>query len=154
MSLTRRKARGLALQSLYEIDLTKHSADEVLSCILTDLDLTEENASFTRALVKGVRSHLGQIDPKIARYAPAWPVNQLSPVDRNILRLAIFELLFDNETPVRVAINEAVELAKNYGSENSARFINGVLSSISQNTKKSDSTESQEEQSGHSSGAH
>jgi N utilization substance protein B len=82
-------------------------------------------------MAAGVTRHRQALDEHIKRYAPAWPVDQIPVVDRNILRLAIFELLIDNRVPVKVAINEAVELAKSFGSDNSARFVNGVLSSVS-----------------------
>ena len=81
--------------------------------------------------MSGVIQSKQEIDEKIKRFAPAWPVDQLPAVDRNILRLAIFELLMDNKVPVSVSINEAVELAKKFGSDSSARFVNGVLSSVS-----------------------
>ena len=152
MALTRRKARIIALQALYEFDLTKHKPEQTLGHLLSEADLSGDNAQFIRELVIGISSNLNQIDLEIARYAPAWPVKQLAAIDRNVLRLAIFELLFDNKTPVRVVINEAVELAKNYGGENSARFVNGVLSSLSLQIKNRDSDESQEEHSGHSPG--
>ena len=82
-------------------------------------------------LVNGVIQNKEQLDQNIRDFAPAWPLDQISIVDRNILRLAIFEILHDNKIPVKVAINEAVELAKTFGSNNSSRFINGVLGSVS-----------------------
>jgi len=91
----------------------------------------EESCEFGRNLLGGVLSRLAEIDAVIERTAPLWPSDQLAPVDRNILRLAIRESMVDNLTPVGAAINEAVELAKKYGSENSGRFINGVLGSVS-----------------------
>ena len=131
MAGSRRRARALILQALYEIDSTSHSTEAVLSRLLADTELSEENNSFVRQLVSGVIQSQQQLDEHIKRFAPAWPINQLSTVDRNILRLAIFELLIDNRVPVNITINEAVELAKKFGSDNSARFVNGVLSSVS-----------------------
>ena len=93
--------------------------------------MPEEVALFARELVRGVLTNRERIDNMIQTYAPAWPVAQLAAIDRNILRLAIFEILFNNKVPVKAAINEAVELAKTFGSDNSPRFINGVLGSIS-----------------------
>ena len=127
----RRKARVIALQSLYEIDATGHDVEAVLAHILADSGLSEENAVFARELVRGVIENEEKIDHNIQSFAPAWPIEQISVVDRNILRLAIFEILLDKRVPVKVAINEAVELAKTFGSENSSRFINGVLGSVS-----------------------
>ena len=127
----RRKARALALQALYEIDSVGHKAEEVLSRLVADRGLSEESNTFMRELVSGVLYNRDAIDENIERFAPAWPIGQVSAVDRNILRLAIFELLIDNRVPVKVAINEAVELAKSFGSDSSARFVNGVLGSVS-----------------------
>jgi len=131
MTGVRRKARVLALQALYEIDSAGHDAEVVLNHLLAQQELSEESASFTRELVAGVIQNKNRIDENIQRFAPAWPLAQISIVDRNILRLAIFEILLDNKVPVKVAINEAVELAKTFGSDNSSRFVNGVLGSVS-----------------------
>ena len=127
----RRKARVLALQALYEVNSVGHEVEGVLSCRLAGGGLSEENNAFTHELVSGVIQNEEKIDLNIQNFAPAWPIEQIPVVDRNILRLAIFEILLDNKVPVRVAINEAVELAKTFGSDNSARFINGVLGSVS-----------------------
>jgi N utilization substance protein B len=127
----RRKARAVALQVLYEVDLAGHDAESALAHLVDEGELAEEHAAFARSLVSGVIQNRGEIDQHIKKFAPAWPVEQLSVVDRNILRLAIFEVLLDNNTPVKVAINEAVELAKLFGSDSSSRFVNGVLGSVS-----------------------
>jgi N utilization substance protein B len=103
----------------------------VLTNLLAEEGLSEENASFVRELITGVIQSKEEIDRNIQTFAPAWPIDQLPVVDRNILRLAIFEILFDNKVPVKVAINEAVELAKLFGGDNSSRFVNGVLGSVS-----------------------
>ncbi len=131
MSGERRKARALALQALYEIDSVGHKVEEVTAYLLAGSTLSQENLAFARELIIGVSSHREKIDEQIRNFAPAWPISQLSVVDRNILRLAIFEILFDNKVPIKVAINEAVELAKRFGSDNSAKFVNGVLGSVS-----------------------
>ena len=127
----RRRARILALQTLYEVDTVGHPPEETLSRLLAQTPAREEVATFAQELVKGVLENRERIDEVIARAAPAYPVTQLAVVDRNILRLAIEEILMNNETPVRAAINEAIELAKKYGSDSSARFVNGVLGSVS-----------------------
>ncbi len=106
-------------------------AEAVVERLLAEAELSEENAAFVHELVGGVVRNKDEIDRSIQRFAPAWPVEQLALVDRNILRLAIFEILFDNKVPIKVAISEAVELAKSFGSENSSRFVNGVLGSVS-----------------------
>ncbi len=131
MTGERRKARALALQALYEIDSVGHKVEGVTEHLLADSGLSEENVSFARELIVGVSQNQEKIDQQIKNFAPAWPISQLSVVDRNILRLAIFEILFDNKVPIKVAINEAVELAKRFGSDNSAKFVNGVLGSVS-----------------------
>ncbi len=127
----RRKARSLAFQALYEVDSARHEAREVVNRLLAEERLPEENANFTHQLVVGVIKNKEKIDGYIRSFAPAWPVEQIPIVDRNILRLAIFEILLDNKVPVKVAINEAVELAKTFGSDNSSKFVNGVLGSVS-----------------------
>jgi N utilization substance protein B len=131
----RHKARTVALQALYEIDAVGHDPEATLNHLLKEEKLTGENASFARELVHGVIQYKEKLDAHIRRFAPAWPVEQIAVIDRNILRLAIFEILLDNRVPVKVAINEAVELAKDFGSDNSPRFINGVLGAVSALTK-------------------
>jgi len=131
MAGARRKARAIAFQALYEVDSVGHDMEKALSHLLADGRLSEENATFARELVSGVIQNKQEIDQHIEKFAPAWPVNQISIVDRNILRLAIFEILLDNRVPVKAGINEAVELAKTFGSDSSPKFVNGVLGSIS-----------------------
>jgi len=131
MAGARRRTRELALQALYEVDSAGHEVEEVVNRLLAEERLSEENANFTRELVRGVIQNKGKIDENIQSFAPAWPLEQIPVVDRNILRLAIFEILLDNKVPVKVAINEAVELAKKFGSDNSSKFVNGVLGSVS-----------------------
>ena len=127
----RRKARAIALQVLYEFDSVGHDAEKVLANLLADTGLSEDNAAFAQDLVNGVIQNKEQIDQHIKKFAPAWPLEQIPIIDRNILRLAIFEILLDNNVPVKVAINEAVELAKMFGGDNSSKFVNGVLGSVS-----------------------
>jgi N utilization substance protein B len=127
----RRRARAVALQVLYELDSVGHDVESVLAHLLGGSGLSGEDADFARGLVGGVVENQEQIDEHIRRFAPAWPLEQIPVVDRNILRLAIFEILLDNSVPVKVAINEAVELAKKFGSDSSSRFVNGVLGSVS-----------------------
>jgi N utilization substance protein B len=132
----RRKARSIALQALYEIDSVQHDPEETLQHLQSEANLSEENLGFARELVEGVVRYKEKLDMQIHRYAPAWPIGQIAVIDRNILRLAIFEILIDNKIPVKVAINEAVELAKNFGGDSSSKFINGVLGAISANINK------------------
>jgi len=130
MTGARRKARITALQALYELDCTKHKAEEALARLRARKTLAQEALSFSEKLVKGVLQNKSELDALIKRFAPAFPPEQMSIIDRNILRLAIFEILFNDKTPLKVAINEAVELAKEFGSDSSPRLINGVLGSI------------------------
>jgi N utilization substance protein B len=131
MKGARHKAREIALQVLYELDSVKHKPVDSLNHILSRIEVSEDVIAFSRELVEGVVLNIEQLDQNIRDFAPAWPLDQISFIDRNILRLAIYEILHDNQIPVKVAINEAVELAKTYGSNNSSRFINGVLGSVS-----------------------
>jgi N utilization substance protein B len=131
MKGARHKAREIALQVLYEIDAVGHKPEDALARILSRIEVTEDVIGFARELVNGVIQNRAQLDQNIRDFAPAWPLDQISIVDRNILRLAIYEILHDNKIPVKVAINEAVELAKTFGSNNSSRFVNGVLGSVS-----------------------
>jgi N utilization substance protein B len=131
MATPRHKARTIALQALYEVDSAARPAEAVVERLLESNKITEENAAFVRELVAGAVRHRDEIDGKVRQFAPAWPLEQMAMVDRNILRLAIFEILFDNKVPVRVAVSEAVELAKTFGSESSPKFVNGVLGSVS-----------------------
>ncbi len=131
MTGARRKARAIALQALYEIDSARHEVAAVVSCLLAEGELSEENNAFVRELVSQVIRNKEKIDRNIQRFATAWPIEQIPVIDRNILRLAISEILFDNKVSVKVAINEAVELAKKFGSDSSSKFVNGVLGSVS-----------------------
>lgn len=126
----RHKARVIALQVLYEVDSVGHDPDATLARHLEQVTLSAELAAFARAMVRGTLGQRAAIDELIARKAPAWPLDQMAKIDKNILRLAIFELLYDNEVPAKAAINEAVELAKTFGSANSPKFVNGVLGAV------------------------
>lgn len=130
MPSLRRESRAIALQTLFESDTVRHDATKVLERHLADSNMPADGAKFTRELVEGVVGNLDRLDKIIAAAAPSWPVDQMAKIDKNILRLAIYEILIDNRVPVKAAINEAVELAKRFGSESSSRFINGVLGTV------------------------
>lgn len=130
MAGIRRKARIAALQALYELDCTKHKVEETSAHSRTGATMAREAAEFSEELVKGVLQHKSELDALIEKLAPAFPIGQMPIIDRNILRLAIFEIRFSDQTPPKVAINEAVELAKGFGSDSSPRLINGILGSI------------------------
>lgn len=126
----RHRARVAALQILFEIDCAGHTPSVVTERQLVEVQLPEAGSTFARQLAMGVSSNVQQIDGYIHRYAPEWPVDQIAIVDRNILRIAIYEIVIGDDTPVKVAINEAVELAKTFGSDSSGRFVNGVLGTL------------------------
>ena len=126
----RRKARMAALQSLFAADVKGEGAEASLDWLASEDLLQASTVKFAASLVRGVTNSRPDLDSVIQRYAPAWPVVQLSLVDRNILRIALFELLHTPNVPRKTAVNEAVELAKVFGSDSSARFVNGVLGSV------------------------
>jgi len=129
---SRTRARCLALQVLYEVDIANHPPAEVFQTRLEDSPLSDELAEFARQIVFGVFPLTHQLDHVIEKYAPEWPLDQIAAIDRNILRLACWEFAIQNQTPVKVAINEAVEIAKLYGSDSAPRFVNGVLGSLAE----------------------
>jgi len=128
----RTRARGLALQVLYEIDLVGHPPVQVLQDRLEEEPFPDELAEFIRQIIFGVLPLRKQLDHVLTRYAPEWPLDQIAAIDRNILRIATWEFAAQGGTPVKVAINEAVELAKAYGSDSAPRFVNGVLGSLAE----------------------
>jgi transcription antitermination protein NusB len=127
---SRRRARSAALKALYELDTTTHLPGTVISQRLAEETLTPEGEAFAQQLVTGVWQHREQLDNMIQHYAPEWPIEQMAVIDRNLLRIAIFEFNIARITPLKVAINEAIELAKAYGADSAPRFINGVLGSL------------------------
>ena len=129
---SRTRARGLALQVLYEVDMANHPPVEVFQSRLEDNTLSDELTEFSRQIVFGVLPLIQDLDEMIAKYAPEWPLDQVAVIDRNILRIAFWEFAVQKDTPVKVAINEAVELAKQFGSDSAPRFVNGVLGSLAE----------------------
>ena len=126
----RRKARIVAFKALFETDCVGHASALVLERLLENSPLSPSRVEFAKRLVAGVVENLERIDEVIHATAPEWPMDQLSKVDKNILRLAIFEILINNDVPPKAAINEAVEMAKSFGGDNSYKFINGVLGTV------------------------
>jgi len=127
----RHLARSIAMQSLYEWDFYKKekSLDEIVRRNLEELGPGLEDQKFLFNIVEGVEKHLEEIDKIIVQFAPNWPIDRIASVDRNILRIGVYELFFGDreKVPYKVAINEAVELAKRFGGNSSPRFVNGVL---------------------------
>jgi len=128
----RTRARSLALQVLYEVDMANHPPAEVYKLRLEEFPLTNDLAEFARQIIFGILPLTHELDELIAKYAPDWPLDQIAAIDRNILRMSLWEFAIQGETPIKVAINEAVELAKHYGSDSAPRFINGVLGSLAE----------------------
>ncbi len=132
--------RTIALQTLYEWDFYNQNNDllpKILARNLKEFGSGIEENKFAKDLVEGVVKNQKEIDGKIKDYAPEWPIEQITLIDRNVLRLGIYELLFKKETPPKVSINEAIEVAKAFGGETSRKFINGVLGSIYEKIKDS-----------------
>lgn len=133
----RRQARVIALQTLYEYDTSHHEAAEVLARHTSERKLAPATQAYAEELLSGVLARLDQIDADIQRVAPEWPLTQMARIDKNILRLAIYEMLYNNAVPAKAAINEAVELAKQFGSGASSRFVNGVLGALYAQSRES-----------------
>ena len=133
---SRHLSRSIAMQSLYEWDFfgQKNPIKETVERNIAEFGpgLEDTNKDFVRKLALGVAEHIGEIDGIIEKAAPEWPVNQITIVDRNVLRLGLFELIYGNrdEVPPKVAINESIELAKNFSGDSSGRFVNGVLGTV------------------------
>jgi N utilization substance protein B len=125
----RRKARAVALQALYELDCAAHPVEDVIARRLEDQPLSEETGNFARQVTLGVITYKAVLDQLIHQHAPEWPLDQMAVIDHNILRIAIWEFAV-GETPLKVAINEAVELAKVFGADSAPRFVNGVLGAL------------------------
>jgi N utilization substance protein B len=122
--------RVVALQTLYEADAAGHEPLVVLQRRVKEEDLSASAQNFAHDLTRGVLENREEIDRIIGTFAPSWPISQMAIVDKNILRIAIYEMMLGGEAPPKVAINEAVELAKAFGSDSSPRFVNGVLGSV------------------------
>lgn len=132
MGSLRHRVRVAALQILFEVDATDHAIDAVYERRRADEAMPSDGERFLHSLVFGVWEHRSYLDRIIEEAAPNWPITQMPGVDKAVLRIALFELLIDeNErTPVKAVINEAVELSKQFGSDNSSRFVNGVLGTV------------------------
>lgn len=143
----RHLARTIALQSLFEWDFKGKNNDQIDEIITYNFEAFApeyDDHAFTEKLVKGVVDNIKKIDGYIVKYAPQWPIEQITNVDRNILRVGIFELVFDPNIPSKVAINEAIEIGKTFGGESSGNFINGVLGSLYSKLGPQDKTEDKE----------
>jgi N utilization substance protein B len=126
----RRKAREFALMMLYELEYRPGEAEQLLEGFWREHPAPPEVQSFAASLVRGTLEHAAEIDRQVAGHATHWSLARIAPVERNVLRLAAYELLYRHDIPEKVAINEAIELAKLYGSEESGAFVNGILDQI------------------------
>lgn len=126
----RRRSREFALQVLYQLEINTQDINKILEHLRENVLSGSEDREFTERIVRGVREHLKEIDHLLEEFLENWRLDRLSSVDRNILRLALFELLYCKEIPPKVTINEAIDLGKRYGTEDSGAFINGVLDRI------------------------
>lgn len=132
---SRHLSRSVAMQTLYEWDFygqDPESLQEIKERNIREFGAGIKDTGFISDLIDGVKEHLSEIDKIISKAAPEWPIEQITVIDRNVLRLGLYELLYENkeEVPPKVAINEAIELAKSFGGENSSKFINGVLGTV------------------------
>jgi N utilization substance protein B len=131
---SRHLSRSIAMQSLYEWDFAGKTGDleKIVEKNIQEFAPGLEDQSLVWQIITGVVKHLSKIDKIIVTAAPEWPIDQITIIDRNILRIGLFELLFGNkeEVPPKVAINEAIELAKSFGGESSGKFVNGVLGTV------------------------
>ncbi len=127
---SRTKARSIALQVLYEQDMTTHLPGSIFEERLAEEPLDNTLMEFSRQIIFGVLPIRKELDDYIAQHAPEWPLDQVAVIDRNIIRIAMWEFAVQQCTPVKVAINEAIELAKFYGSDSTPRFVNGVLGAL------------------------
>lgn len=135
------QARTMALQVLFEVDVAGHDVADVLRRYSEDTALPQPVRHYTERLTDGVFAQMDEIDDDIGAAAPSFPVSQLPAVDRNILRVAIYELKNEHDVPLKAVINEAIELAKLYGGEKSGRFVNGVLGTVSARYRQSSASE-------------
>lgn len=127
---TRQRSRELALQALFQLDFNKNNVLDAVELFCKNFEVSKSARPFFSRLVEGVLQHKNDIDQFIERFSSNWKISRMSRVDRNIMRLAAFELLYCDDIPFKVSINEAVNLGKKYGTKESGAFINGILDSI------------------------
>jgi N utilization substance protein B len=136
--MSRRVAREIAFKTLFQYDIGKNESEPALTELLDENGLSPESGAFARQLVEGVLTNVAVIDETLAKYLQKWELGRLAAVDRSVLRLAAFELLFRDDIPAAVTINEALELTKAFNSEESAKFLNGVLDRLAREKEDSE----------------
>jgi transcription antitermination protein NusB len=129
-ALSRRKSRELAVQILYQVEMSGYKPDEALQLHLNNFSPPDEYRAFAEMLVRGTCEHSREIDGLIGKTATNWSLTRITPVDRCILRAAVFEIVHCTDIPYKVTLNEAIELGKKFGTEKSGAFINGVLDNV------------------------
>ena len=127
---TRRQARELAMQALFYMDIRKDASEETLEYFCDCFCPSKKSRPFFRKLVNGVLGTKGQIDALVERYSQNWNISRMSCVDRNVMRIAVYEMLYCDDIPPKVSINEAVDIGKKFGTQESGAFINGIMDSI------------------------
>lgn len=137
----RKKSREIALQVLYQIDMSKNEVEESFNLFWHNFSPSDELKEYSEKVVKGVSQHRDEIDTLIEKHSEHWRLERMTIVDRNVLRMAIFELMHCPDVPTKVILNEAVELGKKYGSEKSSPFINGILDKVSHQLNRLPSTD-------------
>ena len=127
---TRRQARELAMQALFYMDIRKDASEETLENFCGCFCTSKKSRPFFRKLVNGVLGTKDQIDALVERYSQNWNISRMSCVDRNVMRIAVYEMLYCDDIPPKVSINEAVDIGKKFGTQESGAFINGIMDSI------------------------
>ncbi|MFH1873992.1 MAG: transcription antitermination factor NusB [Pseudomonadota bacterium] len=134
---SRRKARECALQLLYQVDLGSPDLQDTPGCFWSLQEIDSPTREFAMVLFEGVQKNAAEIDDLLSTYSANWKVSRMASIDKNILRVAIFELMHCPDIPAKVTINEAVEIAKNYGTKESGAFVNGILDNIAKKVRQS-----------------
>ncbi len=132
----RRRAREIALQVLYQREFNRRGIDEALSLFWNNFEALKGAMDFSERIIRGVEEHRDELDRIIEKYSSHWKIGRMAHVDRNILRIAIYELLYCNDIPPKVAINEAIDIGKKFGTEDSGSFINGILDKVKSEEKR------------------
>ncbi len=138
---TRRQARELAMQALFYMDMQKYASEEMLEYFCGCFCTSKKSRPFLIKLVNGVLDEKGQIDTLVERFSQNWQINRMSCVDRNVMRIAVYEMLYCDDIPPKVSINEAVDIGKKFGTQESGAFINGIMDSIRAALEKEDTSE-------------
>jgi transcription antitermination protein NusB len=127
---SRRKSRELALQALFDMDMSQNNSEERIELFCQNFTPPSKVLPFFQGLISGVKENKKEIDSLIEKFSSNWKISRISCVDRNIMRIAVYEMLYCEDIPSKVSINEAIEIGKKFGAEDSGSFINGILDSV------------------------